>query len=416
MPPVQALTVGLVRVHPKPSRTGRLASRLRASAVISLGVKDIFARPFRAALTVLALLVAVILATFTVGMEATLRDIIDDPTLTGDFGYEATVKRGPDHTLSDIEVRDLIESRLEVDKYRPQSRLLVVFKGVDGGENIFDIAAIEGDPALLAQRLTGGRLFSSLGEAIISRELADLAGANVGDDIALEVYRPVDTLRDSPLKGKQLNLRVVGTYIRGGLEAIFDLDTLRLQAQAEIEPDSYAVKLADTADPEAFKAALVRQTSGRLRVEVDDASEGNRRTAGLIRPPLYGITGAILAIGAVNLLITLMFGVRERYRDFGIMKTLGFAPSQILASVSISAILFALVAIAVGTPIGLLFTRFSLNYIGEEAGAGSPFGTMPGPAWIAVLALITLGVAIIGALVPARRAAGISVTEALRYE
>ncbi len=128
------------------------------------------------------------------------------------------------------------------------------------------------------------------------------------------------------------------------------------------------------------------------------------------------MTGAVLAIGAVNLLISLMFGVRERYRDFGIMKTLGFTPRQILASVSISAILFALVAIAFGTPLGLLFTRFSLNYIGDEAGAGSPFGTMPGPAWIAVLALITLVVAIVGALVPARRAAGISFTEALRYE
>ena len=68
--------------------------------------------------------------------------------------------------------------------------------------------------------------------------------------------------------------------------------------------DSYTVKLADAADPEAFKVALVRQTSGQLRVEVGDASEENRRTAGIIRPPLYGITGAILAIGVVSLLIS----------------------------------------------------------------------------------------------------------------
>ena len=102
VPPVQALTVGLARVHAKPSRTGRMASRLRTSAVISLGVKDIFARPFRAALTALALIGAVILATFTVGMEATLRDIIDDPTLSGNFAYEVTVRRGPDHTMNTL--------------------------------------------------------------------------------------------------------------------------------------------------------------------------------------------------------------------------------------------------------------------------------------------------------------------------
>ena len=418
VPAVQALTAGLVRVHPKPSRTGRLALRLRTSTVISLGVKDIFARPFRAVLTVLALTGAVILATFTVGMEATLRDIIEDPTLAGDFGYEVTVRRVSDSTaMSDVDVRNLIESRSEVDAYRPQTHLLVGFDGGDGGqERVFDVFAKEGDPALLAHRLTGGSLFSAPGEVIISRELADLAGANVGDDITLSFYRPVDTVRDTPLKGKQLDLRVVGIYIRGGIEAVFDLDTLRLQTQAEIEPDSYAVKLVDAADPEAFKAALVRQTSGRLRVEVDDASASNRRTAAIIRPPLYAITGAILAIGAVNLLTSLFLGVRERYRDFGIMKTLGFTPRQILASVGTSAILFAVVAIAIGTPLGLIFTRFSLNYIGEEAGAGSPFGTMPGPEWMVVLALITLVVAIIGALVPARRAATISVTEALRYE
>lgn len=124
VPPVQALTVGLARVHAKPSRMGRLASRLRTSTAISLGVKDIFARPLRAALTVLALIGAVILATFTVGMEATLRGIIDDPTLGGDFSYEATVERGPDYTLSDIEVRDLIETRPDVDANRAQRRLL----------------------------------------------------------------------------------------------------------------------------------------------------------------------------------------------------------------------------------------------------------------------------------------------------
>ena len=313
-------------------------------------------------------------------------------------------------------MRNLIESRSEVDAFRPQKRLLVGFSGADGGQYNFGVYAKEGDPALLAHRLTRGRPFSGPGEAIISRELADLAGANVGDDIALEVYRSMDTAGDTSLKGTQLDLRFVGIYIRGDLEAVFDLDTLRLQAQAEIAPESYAVKLVDAADPEAFKAMLVRQTSGRFRVEVDDASANNRRTAGIIRPPLYGITGAILAIGVVNLLISRMFGVRERYRDFGIMKTLGFTPRQILGSVSISAVLFALVAIAIGTPLGLLFTRYSLNYIGDEAGAGSPFRTMPGPAWISGLALITLVVAIVGALVPARRAAGISVTEALRYE
>ena len=416
VPTVQALTTGLSRGHSRPSRVARLASRLRLPAVIAMGIKDIFSRPLRGTLTVAALTGTVVLGMFTVGMDATLRDITEDPRLAGAAGYEVTIKRGPDPTLSDIEVRELIESRSEVDTYRPQRQFLVNFEGADGGEDVFGAGAIEGDPAPLSPSLTGGRLFSGPGEAIISRELAELAGTNVGDRIALEVNRYLDTVRETPLKGKRLDLRVVGIYLRGGLEALFDLDTVRLQAEAEIEPHSYAVKLVDAADPEAFKAALIRQTTGRLRIEVYDASEDNRQTADIIRPALYGITGALLAIGAVNLLITMLFGIRERYRDFGIMKTLGFTPRQIIASVSVSAVLFAIVAIAVGTPLGLVFTRFSLNFIGEESGFASPFGTMPGPGWIALLAAITVVVAIAGAWLPARRAAGISVTEALRYE
>ena len=63
-------------------------------------------------------------------------------------------------------MRNLIGSRAEVDAYRPQTHFLVGFDGGAGGqERVFDVYAKEGDPTLLAHRLTGGRLTRLFGRA-----------------------------------------------------------------------------------------------------------------------------------------------------------------------------------------------------------------------------------------------------------
>ena len=80
---VQAITVGFAQAQNRPSPAARLATRLRLPVVVVLGLKDVFARPLRAGVTVAALALTVITLTFSIGMEATIDDMINHPERWG---------------------------------------------------------------------------------------------------------------------------------------------------------------------------------------------------------------------------------------------------------------------------------------------------------------------------------------------
>jgi len=159
---------------------------------------------------------------------------------------------------------------------------------------------------------------------------------------------------------------------------------------------------------------LLKQSNNQLSVTVIDDYENNRKTAGYVRPPLYAFTLALLIIGAVSVLITLLFTVRERYREYAILKTIGFTPRQIAMSIISGSILLSGIALIIGLPLGIIFTRLALNYIGIENGMGTPFGTMPGPLEITMIVPLILFIAIIGSVLPAYRLSNLTVREAMR--
>ncbi len=415
---VQALTSGSPRPLSGACRASRLATFLRLPAVVVVGVKDVFNRPVRSVLTITALVVAVILATFAMGMEATLRGIIEDPRLSGGDPYEVTVVRhlGADE-MSPAEVRELLDGRPEVHSHFGGRGLVGDLENSSGGPtglNKILIGAPGEGYANLAPYIPEGRLFIQPGEAIITRRLAEERGLGIGDSFAFVIDGQLSG--DMEMDGEELNLRVVGIYVDDATEARISLDTLSQQLGLDVDPTHYRIKVARGADPEALRVALLREAGDRLYVTVSDAHKGNENTAGYVRPPLYALTAALLAIGAGSVLITLLFAVRERYREFGILKALGFTPRQIMASVATGPSLLAAMALVVGTPLGIVITRLSLNYIGSETGVGAPFGSMPGPLGIVLLIPLILLIALLGSVLPARRAAAITVNEALKFD
>jgi pimeloyl-ACP methyl ester carboxylesterase len=61
-----------------------------------------------------------------------------------------------------------------------------------------------------------------------------------------------------------------------------------------------------------------------------------------MRPIIYGITALLLAIAAVNLLTTLLLGVRERRRDVAILGAVGATRRQVVGTVVAGGIVLAL--------------------------------------------------------------------------
>ena len=417
---VQALNSGSTRTRSGASRTAKLAALLRLPAVVTVGVKDVFNRPVRSVLTVGALTVAVMMAVFGLAMELTLRGIVEDPRLSGGAPYQITITRsGTDGGMPATDVSALLDGHPQVESHFGELELLGdLDTGVHGGDGaeVVRLGAVDPAYADLSPYLSDGRLFAGPGEAIITGRAASERGLGIGDSLTFVIGDHDSAEPEPETEGRALVLQVVGIYVGDDLRIMTGLDTVRGQLGAAVGPTRYLVKAGDGVDPEALKLDLLNEAGGAFSVSVLDAVQQTEETAGYIRPPLYALALALFAISVVSVLITLLFLVRERYRDFAILKTVGFTPRQVAVSVVSGAFLMAAPALVVGVPLGLLLTRAAMDFIGNEAEIGTPFGTMPGPVAIVLLVPVILLVAALGAALPARRAAGITVRDALRFE
>ncbi len=312
---VQALASDPSNPQSRTSRAARLATLLRLPVVAVIGLKNTFNRPVRSLLTVAALLVAVILSTFGLGMEATLRNLVDDPRLMGGAPYELTATRfqGEDE-ISALETKALLDAQPEVGGYYGGVRFigdLETSNRTGPPQSKAFIGATGDGYADLAPYIRKGRLFTGPGEAIVSTRTAKDRDLSVGDSFAFVIDR--DLNKNIDMEAAELDLRVVGIYVDDNLEVVTSRDTFHQQLGLQIDPMAYRIKVAPGIDPESYRIALIRQES-RLSVKIFDATEDNEKVAGNIRPPLYALMVALLAIGVLSLLITLLFSVRERYR------------------------------------------------------------------------------------------------------
>jgi putative ABC transport system permease protein len=155
-------------------------------------------------------------------------------------------------------------------------------------------------------------------------------------------------------------------------------------------------------------------SGGRMDVWPEDL--GAEDDVAKIRAILVVLNLALVAIAVVNLLSTTMLGVRERFRDLGILKAVGLTPVQVIGSVLIGVGAVAAVAVVAGIPIGLAATRWLYDELGRESGLGVGLGVMPGWVELAALLPVVVVLVLLGGIGPARRAAGLRVAEALRYE
>ncbi|HUG34743.1 MAG TPA: FtsX-like permease family protein [Anaerolineales bacterium] len=418
---VQAFAARVNPAASQPSFAARLALRLGLPSSIVLGVKDLFSQPRRAMFTFVSLLVAVVTVIFTVSLDSTLRTAEEDPTVVGLSPYVVQALRTDAVTqierISHAEAVQLLDDRSEISAYLtlktvPLQPLSQPGQAVELPG--FVSYAMGGDYQQFRWYVVEGRMFSALGEAVITGELADQLGVRVGDEITLRVMQPGDGFFTDT--GKRFTVRIVGRYVAiqdGGRRLLYSLDTYRQQVDASAEPDRYGLKLAPGISADSFAVELRRISGDRLGVDVQRLSDGG---AGIVRLTLLGLTASLLMIAVVNLLTTLQFAVRERYRDFGILKTLGLTPVQIVTSVITNGSLLGLIAFIVGTPLGLIVTRVLFDVLGERLHLGRGILALPNPLWLVALLPFTLLLALLGSALPARHAAQVKVVEVLHQE
>jgi putative ABC transport system permease protein len=144
-----------------------------------------------------------------------------------------------------------------------------------------------------------------------------------------------------------------------------------------------------------------RVSAIRQVVESRKAAVDHLRRLGL------GVSAIVLLIGGLMVLVTVMGGVQERTREIGVLRAVGFRKRSIFSLLFWETGWVSLFSSLLGAVTGI-----AVAYLVSPAfGIEHPAIVLP-PAIFGAVSGLTLG--LIGAIPPARRAAALSPTEAIR--
>ncbi len=170
-----------------------------------------------------------------------------------------------------------------------------------------------------------------------------------------------------------------------------------------------------SADPYALVTPvtrIIRDMSADQPIEHAATLEDSRAevlTPQRLNSLVFGIFAAVaLAIAVVGVAGVLAFSVSARTREFGIRLALGSERQRLLRGVIAEGAVMAAAGVLAGAAFGFVLVRLAGRYFLDVK--------MPGALPVAVSASVLMTVAVIGSVLPAARAAGVDIMQALRSE
>ncbi|MGW8529681.1 MULTISPECIES: ABC transporter permease [Nocardiopsidaceae] len=239
------------------------------------------------------------------------------------------------------------------------------------------------------------------GEVLLSEGLAD--GLGVGDTLTL------------PSPDGEVDLEVAAV--------LADAQTLR---GAVVSPEDFATLFPDTTDSEmvyvrAAEGADASEVRDAVYTAVDDhptmqvmsVAEMKNQFSDMMDIAFYTIAamlGLAIVIAVFGISNTMALSVLERTRESALLRALGLAKGQLRRMLGVEAVLLCLIGAGIGIVLGVVF--------GWAAGAATlPDMVLTVPAGqIAVFIAVAVLAGLLASVLPARRAAGASITGALASE
>jgi putative ABC transport system permease protein len=111
---------------------------------------------------------------------------------------------------------------------------------------------------------------------------------------------------------------------------------------------------------------------------------------------------------------TIAMGVRERTREYGVLRAIGFSPRDVGFFVIAEAAAIGIISGAVGLALSVPIVELGMGrWLEENMGAWFPYFRIGSETFVAGM-LLAVGLALIASIIPARRASRLVVTDALR--
>ncbi|WP_027343209.1 ABC transporter permease [Hamadaea tsunoensis] len=403
---VEALSAGSAPRRGRVSTVQRRLSGTRLRRSVSLGLGLPFVRPGRSLLTMASVVLGVTAVTFAIGLTSSLtRFQAADPQHHVE-GTQVTVVAGvdgrpPASGRTDEQIESLLRSLPHTRQVITEGSIALNTVG-DTRRVILD--AFRGPPSLLGYQIVQGRWYTSPQEVVISSRFLHEHQMKLGDSAVLAA------------NGEQRRVVVVGEVMTGGADEIYgDWATLRALTPATAVPvDAYHVFLVDGTDIAAYV--------NEAHALDPDLRRGYTPSTGSFNAIVIGfaalftlLLSVVTALGVFN---TVILDTRERRRDLGMLKSIGMTPGQVTTMMVTSMAALGFLGGLLGVPLGIVTHRLVMPLVSQAGHIDVPPSLMDvwGVPTLALPALAGTAIAALGAFLPARRAAYLSIAEVLHGE
>jgi len=264
-------------------------------------------------------------------------------------------------------------------------------------------------------KIVAGRAPSGPDQIALESTTLDASGLSVGGRTKAVV---AGAIRDVQVVGEVS----FGAPTAGATIVFLDLAT----ATAAYSPDGMVPTISVYASPGVTEADLVanlapvlaREKAAPAQALTGEAMRAEARTdiesqLGFVQTFMLVFAGISLFVGAFIISNTFTMSVRQRMREFALLRAIGASPAQVFASILIQAAVVGLAGSALGIAAGLglvWLLRIGFEKVGMDLSGSIPLDTTT----VVLSLFIGTVVSISAAALPARRAALTAPVEAMR--
>ncbi len=399
-----ATFVGLVVAGPDLARaTALLADHGRRGGGWRMAAGNIRRSARRAAATALALTIGLTVVTAVAVTAASLRDSVADAVSGGNrsdlvlepagagLGISPSVARllrAHDDVAQVVELREtsaLVEGRSS----------LVTAMDADSIEQVIDLGMVHGSASQLRR-----------GAVLVSQARADELGVATGDDVTVTFAETGSVV-----------LEVVGTFNRGALinaSYVMSMPDFTSNVTGSLD-GAILLKMATGLRPEQAQPLIEAALADYPNVTVNTPDDITRNAQASVNQ-LLGIVTALLLLAVVvavlGIVNTLVLSVVERTRELALLRAVGGTRRQVRTVVRRESVLMALLGAVTGLVLGTV-AGIALSRALQDEGITTV--SVP-PLTLGIYLVVALGVGVLAAIGPARRAGRVDVLGALASE
>jgi putative ABC transport system permease protein len=284
--------------------------------------------------------------------------------------------------------------------------------GADFGNTRVSLIGPDVNSKLLALPVIEGRWLQrgDEGAVVINQAFADL---HIGNDLVLRI------------NGREVRWRIVGVVKEFAPHGnVYALPETILRATGQRRDTALDVRIVtrhhDAASQVAASKTIERALDragilvGGIRA-LDDARQAFADHLVIIKSALIFAALLVVLVGGLGLTTTLTLNVIERTREIGILSAIGATPRTIARGVVIEGVVMAILSWCVAVFLAIPIT-FALDAATGQMFVQSALDFFMSPAAVAGWLLLAVILAAISSFHPARRAARLTIREAIAYE